>query len=350
MRNVFSKYIIIGAGLSGLSAAHTLHKTGEFRFVILESRDRAGGRILTKNGIDFGATWFQNHHEVVLAMLDELEVEKFHQYSLGQSILVYSSMAPAHYFVRDPNAPSAYRIKGGSSALVSALQKPISDKIFTNTTVSEIRKSKKGVKVITSKGEYEAEKVIITIPPRLATGITFEPALPETMIEAMRTTHTWMSNAIKVGMQFEHPFWRKKGLSGMMIGQGGAVTELYDHTCKDGKNHTLMGFINEGLRELSPKKRKERILDYISKFLGEEVYSYTTYEEKDWYRDHDTSCEKLHSVYISPQYGKPEFQKSYMQGTLFFSGAETSTVYGGYMDGAIRSGILSAKRLLKHVE
>ena len=44
--------IIIGAGLSGLYAASLLQDT--YNIIILEARDRLGGRILTEEGHDLG--------------------------------------------------------------------------------------------------------------------------------------------------------------------------------------------------------------------------------------------------------------------------------------------------------
>ena len=347
MKPKFEKYIIIGAGLSGLTAGYVLQEAGESSFHILESRDRLGGRILTKDAIDFGATWFQNHHEAVAGFLETLGIEKFQQYTKGKSVLVYNTMAPAHEFESDPNAPSAYRIAGGTKALINGLAANISENIQLSTTVSEILKTPNGVRVITNQGSYEAKKVLVCMPPRIASKINYSPNLPESLLSRMHATHTWMSNAIKVGIHFKTPFWRNKNYSGTLIGQVGAVTELYDHTCHDTENFTLMGFVNEGLRELTPDNRKKRILAYIAKFLGDEVYDFDSYEEKDWSQDPHTSCEQLQSVYISPQYGKPEFQQTYLDGCLFFSGAETAAIHGGYMDGAIRSGILAANKLLK---
>lgn len=48
--------IVIGAGISGLAAAQALRSRGFFVRVI-ESRDRIGGRIHTKDGLDLGAAW-----------------------------------------------------------------------------------------------------------------------------------------------------------------------------------------------------------------------------------------------------------------------------------------------------
>ena len=41
------KVIIIGAGISGIKAAHTLSKKG-YRVVVLESGDYVGGRLYSK--------------------------------------------------------------------------------------------------------------------------------------------------------------------------------------------------------------------------------------------------------------------------------------------------------------
>ncbi len=343
------KYIIIGAGLSGLTTAYMLHKSGESDFLILESRDRIGGRILTDNGIDFGATWFHDHHQNVTALLDELKIEKFHQYSKGKSVLVYSTMSPAHYFENDPNSPSAYRIAGGSTAMIEALSKKINkDRIKTGVSVLEIKNNKNHLVINTNNGVYTTEKAIITIPPRIATRINFLPELPNTLHKTMEQTHTWMSNAIKVGLTFKTPFWKNKNLSGTLIGQVGVVTELYDHSDVNNKTFSLMGFVNEGMRDVSAEERKKRILDHLQKYLGDEVLDYLTYEEKDWSQDRDTSCDKIKSIYMSPRYGDPEFSNAYLGGKLIFSGAETSTVYGGYMDGAIYSGLLAAEKVLNN--
>lgn len=56
--------IVIGSGMSGLAAAHTLHEA-ELKVLVLEARDRTGGRIWSKklsNGqvVDLGASWIHD--------------------------------------------------------------------------------------------------------------------------------------------------------------------------------------------------------------------------------------------------------------------------------------------------
>ena len=347
MTPIRSKYIIIGAGLSGLTTAHQLANLGENDCIILEGRNRIGGRIYTNNGIDLGATWFQNHHTNLSALIHTLGLKKFDQRTSGKSVLVYNSMAPAHYFESDPNAPAAHRISGGSIHLIETLAKPLKDKIKLNTRVAKIEETSSTITVHTTNGIFIAEKVILALPPQLAAQIHFEPSLEEPLIHALENTHTWMSNAIKVGLNFEHPFWRDKGFSGTVIGQIGPTIELYDHSNSEDNNYSLMGFVNEGLRDESAEDRKERILGYLEKHLGSEIRNYTSYQEKDWSLDDYTSCKKLKSVYISPKYGNPMFSRFYMKHKLLFSGAETSAVHGGYMDGAVYSGLQAAARIIQ---
>jgi monoamine oxidase len=52
-----TQIVIIGGGLSGLYAAYLLEQAGVNDYVILEARDRLGGRVHSNQGYDLGATW-----------------------------------------------------------------------------------------------------------------------------------------------------------------------------------------------------------------------------------------------------------------------------------------------------
>ncbi len=95
-----------------------------------------------------------------------------------------------------------------------------------------------------------------------------------------------------------------------------------------------------------PILRKEKILDYLEKYFGKETRNYLDYFKKDWSEDPFTSCENLKSTYISPPYGNELFAKEYMNNMLLFSDSETSPVYGGYLEGAVYSGLRAASLIL----
>lgn len=75
------KVIIIGAGFAGLSAAYYLHKK-KIDFVILEARNRIGGRVFShvmdeKENlvIELGAEWVGNSHERMQNLCNEFGLE-----------------------------------------------------------------------------------------------------------------------------------------------------------------------------------------------------------------------------------------------------------------------------------
>jgi monoamine oxidase len=61
--------IIIGAGFSGIAAAKKLYET-KTSFLVLEARDRLGGRVYTKQlsddlYLDFGGQWIGPGQEMM---------------------------------------------------------------------------------------------------------------------------------------------------------------------------------------------------------------------------------------------------------------------------------------------
>ncbi|KAK8117581.1 uncharacterized protein PG998_005862 [Apiospora kogelbergensis] len=85
--------VIVGAGLSGLGAAKALSEAGK-SFVVLEARDRVGGRVLNhplKDGgyTEVGAEFIGETQDKVLALADELGLELYPEYNTGNNVLYH---------------------------------------------------------------------------------------------------------------------------------------------------------------------------------------------------------------------------------------------------------------------
>ena len=81
---------VVGAGLSGLTAARELRRSGA-SVVVLEARDRVGGKMHTVSidgcAVDLGAHWVGPTQRRVLALADELGIAVEKQYLDGRHLL-----------------------------------------------------------------------------------------------------------------------------------------------------------------------------------------------------------------------------------------------------------------------
>jgi monoamine oxidase len=81
---------VIGAGISGLTAARDLQKAGLDNFVVIEARDRVGGRTVNApigNGYisEVGGQWIGTTQTAVIDLARELDLGLFQTYNTGKS-------------------------------------------------------------------------------------------------------------------------------------------------------------------------------------------------------------------------------------------------------------------------
>ena len=89
--------IVIGAGYAGVAAAKKLNQAGK-DFVVLEARDRVGGRSsseLSPTGVrlDFGATWIGPTQLKVYEWVNEVNAAHYDTYDSGKNLLIYKGSA-----------------------------------------------------------------------------------------------------------------------------------------------------------------------------------------------------------------------------------------------------------------
>lgn len=343
--------IIIGAGLSGLTAAYNLKKKN-ISCKILEAQNRLGGRIETVHGrldtpIDLGATWFSDAHSSLISLIKELEIEPFKQYSEGKTIFQTKSFEPAQIFNIPSSEQSSYRIKNGTSAIIEKLQRVVgNESIFLNTSVRKIEDKGDFIKIYDSQGvQYDANIVISTIPAQLlAEKIEFVPSLGKEVDSIMQNVQTWMSGSIKFGVEYSEPFWLQNKFSGTIFSQSGIAVEIYDHSNFEQSKFSLMGFLNGSSIHYSKTQREEFVISQIDNLFGSISQKHISYQDKIWDNDCiQTSNEK--PLYAHQNNGHPILQGTLLGGKFFLAGTETSIRHSGYLDGAV----ISANRVTKQI-
>lgn len=345
------RMVIIGGGLSGLTLAYLLSKRN-IKATVLEASARLGGRIQTIKGaletpLELGATWFSDMHPHLLSLIEELGLHKFPQYSQGISLFQTSSTEPPQRFSVPDTELSSYRLVGGTQMLIDTLADRLADgAVLLNTKVTAIKETANGVLLETSDHKHiEGDKVIVCIPPQLLSNqIRFEPKLPDKLMTVLPTVQTWMAGSIKFTLEYDHPFWRTNGYSGMVYSHVGIISEMYDHTNFEETKFGFTGFLNSGTGFYSSDGRKDFVIRQLEALLGEDALEPIAYFDKVWA---DGFVLAGNSIIPRPHYnnGHPLLQESYMNGKLYFSATETSTEFPGYMEGAVIAARSVAERI-----
>jgi len=328
------KLLIIGAGLSGLYSAVLLQDT--YDVTIIEARDCTGGRIMGIDGHDMGPSWVWPHQKNILQLIETLGLELFSQYTEG--LASYDAPDGVQRFTAPSSAPS-YRIKGGISQMVMALEKQLKKPVNLNEKVLSLTQSNEMIVVKTATKTYEADKVISTLPPRLAVeSIEYFPALPAALQTQLQNIPTWMGYSAKCVIEYPDAFWREEGLSGFAVSHVGPLGEIHD-ACT-GDKAALFGFLHSYAKY---DNLEEDIIKQLTRLYGRKAANPSNFHLVDWKKEPYTST-SLDAMPLRehPSYG---FTATHFDDQLIFSGTESAFREGGYLEGAIASAMHVVKSL-----
>ncbi|MGK0271231.1 MAG: monoamine oxidase [Cocleimonas sp.] len=375
--------LIIGGGISGLHTAYQLEKSG-ISFVLIEARDRLGGRILSANynlksrddnsecnptynankpAYDLGPSWFwpgQSNMETLLQELD-LADSVFPQYGNGES-LYENQQGDIQKGFHGISMQGIYRMKGGMRQFITELEKRIANNnIKTSTQVNTIEyQDNQIITSFTEKNGSEniasqigSNKVVIALPPRLAIStIEFKPLLPETRIKELNNYATWMAGHAKFLAIYDKPFWIEQGFSGDALSQLGPIREIHDASSypndSDENGYALFGFI--GVPASYRRNHKEEIIntatDQLVRFFGKDAAKPMDVVLQDWAQEKYTATEIDQSMNgghaTSSIYNSTE---SVFNDHLIWSGTETANHRNG-TNGLLEGAIEASKRTL----
>lgn len=343
------KVLIVGAGLSGLSTAYAL-RNSSLDVEILEARPRLGGRIFTKksekSNLELGATWFGPQHKSLLELVHQLNIPFKTQENGREAIYDFRPNGNLERFQIPRQSAPTYKFENGSSDLINALHQEITASIHYNEVVKSV-KYDTYFKVQTEQNQFEADYLIMSIPPQLiADSVEFEPDLPESSRLLFSKTHTWMSDSIKFSVAFESSFWKTERFIGTLMSPQQIIQEMYDHSDLKTSQHAMVGFLNSKFTVLSEEERKTEVLNQLQSISTKQIIENPAYADVNWRNEKFTIHKNAQSLVPHQNNGHPKLREGFYKNKLFFSASETSSQTPGYMDGAVHRGLEVGELLL----
>ena len=443
------KTIIVGAGFAGLAAARTLLAAGDGDFLVLEARDRVGGR--TKAGtlgdltIDLGGMWTAPTQNQLRSLAAAYQVRTYPTYLNGEAIFRINAKecrgkreklhnllgirgGVAYLIARQKlrrlmkpldceqpwNHPDAARLDattveqwidinvrhrvlrsafrtvcstvfcaetsqvsllfflhylksgGGLDTLISSdtggaqnlmfhggvhqlsrlMAAELGDRLHLNTPVSHIAWQDDSARVSAKDQEWVAHNVILAVPPTLLTRIGFTPALPHCK-QALHDRLV-MGSSIKFWVMYDTPFWRDMGLNGSILRNDTPATPIMDVSPPGQGKGVLVGFFDgdHALRhaDCPTHIRKTVVLNTIAEHFGSQSLTPIAYLDHVW--SNEEWSRGCYGAFAPP--GVLSHYGSFLRapiGPLHWAGTETSSVWTGYIEGAIRSGQRAAQEV-----
>jgi monoamine oxidase len=239
------------------------------------------------------------------------------------------------------------RFVGGSQLISQRLAEELADGVALAAPVRRIAQDGGGLDVEADGLSARAHRVIVAVPPPLAGRIAFAPSLGGRRDQlTQRMAHGALTKCAAV---YPAPFWREEGLSGQAVSDRGPVATTFDNSPPDGTPGVLLGFITgaEAIRHArrSEADRRREVLECFQRLFGEQaekpgIYLETAWAEEEWSRGGPV-CSFTPGSLVP--YGEALRQPA---GRIHWAGAETATVWCGYMEGAVRSGERAAEEVL----
>lgn len=239
-------------------------------------------------------------------------------------------------------------VRGGMSSVAEKMAERLGERIFFSTPVQTIEQDEAFATVFSPGKAVRAKQVVVAIPPTLADAIEYNPPLPPHKMELLR--HMPAGRCIKFVTAYDTPFWRNDGLSGEVIAPDEFIQMTLDTSAPDKKCGLLMSFAfaREAMlmAEMSPEVRKETLLDALARRFGSKAREPIQYFEHDWSQDRWTrGCHVAHlapGVITSCGHAIREpFQR------IHWATSETSSLWNGNIDGAVRAGEYAAQMILE---
>ncbi len=234
----------------------------------------------------------------------------------------------------------------GAHAAATALAAGLGERCLLGAPVRAIEQEAGGVTLRAPGLTVRADRVVVAVPPPLAARIAFAPRLPPA--RSRLHARLRLGDVVKFAVVYPRPFWREEGLTGQAFSVRGPVHTVYDDSPPGATAGVLVGFFEGGdARRFAgprPAARREEVLGCLSAWFGRGALDRPAYLDKDW--SVDAWSRGGYGARFAPgQWTSFGAALREPVGRLHWAGSETSPVWNGYMEGAVRSGERAAREV-----
>lgn len=313
-------------------APWTAARAGEYDGQTFETWKQAnavspGGRMLLDLGIE--AVWAAEPRDVSLLHV------LFYVNSAGNE----NTPGTFDRLINVTGGAQELRFVGGSQVIAKRMARRLGKRVVLGAPVRTIEQSGGRVRAITDKLTVSAKHAIVAVPPGVTAQIRFDPILPGPRAQLLQRFP--MGSVVKCMAVYPKPFWRDEGLTGQATSDTGPVKITFDNSPPDGSPGIMLGFIEgQEARQWTRRPAAERraaVLESFVRYFGPRAAKPTAYVDRSWAEEEWTrGC---YGGYTPPgvllDYGQ-EIRRAH--GRIHWAGTETSPLWNGYIDGALRSG------------
>lgn len=230
-------------------------------------------------------------------------------------------------------ASATYRVDGGMSSFINAIAADVRGEIRLNAQVSRVEHTSEGARVITADGEQVSSRFVVsTLPINIATSIDFDPPLPEAWRRAnaeqvaSRGTKVW----IKVRGPVDRFFAYATQKHPLSVVKAEFITDEFSILVGFGPDHEAIDFTDAAQVQgaLNELRDDLEVLDVRAHDWMSDPLSGTTWQ-----------------THRAGQFSRDLKGLQQPQDSLVFASTDNANIWGGFIDGAIESGLRAAAHI-----
>jgi monoamine oxidase len=231
-------------------------------------------------------------------------------------------------------------------SLADDLAAKLGSRLLLNCAATRIAHSAAGVEVFVGEQRFSARRVIVAVPPVMARRLTFEPALPARLTKALSA---WESgHVIKALVRYSRPFWRERGLNGMVVWR--EPQGMFACDGSSSSDHGVLVVFMGGPLAFEWHGRgnaavERFIVEALTKALGETAGQPLDVSLRDWVDD-TWSGGAYSDAIVDLQATDAEAVLIEGVPSIRFACSELSPSFPGYIEGAIIAGKNAASDIM----